>query len=64
MLMCYYAYSLMYLKRLFCFTNETLLDLQHVRTYLVTVDRELRLVTDITGLIYTILLYRASRGLF
>jgi len=40
MVVCYYACSLLYLKRLFCFTYQTELDLQHGGVYFVTTDRE------------------------
>ena len=35
---CYYACSLLYLERLFCFTYQTYLDQQHVGMYLMTID--------------------------
>jgi len=45
MLICYYACSLLYLERVFCFTYQTELALQHGGVYLVTIDREF---SDIT----------------
>jgi len=45
MLMRYYACSLLYLERLFCFTHQTQLALQHGGVYLVTIDRE---ISDVT----------------
>ena len=39
------AYSLLHLERLFCFTYETQLHLQHGGVYLVTADREFSDVT-------------------
>jgi len=40
MLICYYACSLMYLERLFCFKYQTQLALQHVGVCLVDMDIE------------------------
>jgi len=40
MLICYYACSLLYLERLFCFTSQTQFALQHGGVNLVTTDRE------------------------
>ena len=40
MLICYYACSLLYVERLFCFIYQTQVGQQHGRVYLFTVDIE------------------------
>jgi len=43
---CYCACPLLYLERLFCFTHQTKLALEHGGVYLVTIDTDIKEISD------------------